>query len=465
MGRALVTSARTRVAYNICKSLARHGVEVVVADARPHAMSFASRHASGTARYTSPFDDEAAFVDDLLHIIERERIDVLVPVLEETYMVARHHARFAPHVGLCLAGYHDMVRLHDKASLRGLAADCGVPMPQTLPLAALLAAPGMADGLAYPQLVKPRQGGGGWAVEEAATPDRLRDIARQRGADGGLAQQKLEGHMVCVAMLYDAGRLVASDTYRVLETYPHPYGQGTLRDSVDCPAAEAGLRALLDALHWTGVCEADFIVVPEGTGGSEGRAEGGAEGGPRGDDGRGKDAGQGLEDHVAQPGQSARADRIVERGQARQEAQTGQSSGAPPHLPRLDGAAYLIDVNPRFWGSLAHSVARGVDFPHYYYKLALGEGDIEVPQAPPGVVTRWLGGDIMRVGAQFLAARDRLGYISGALRQRRRVAAYDDFDPADPLPMLAWSTGQAVRAVRKALGMTTTSEALTGVWE
>lgn len=457
MGRALVTSARTRVAYNICKSLARRGVEVVVADARPHAMSFASRHAAGTARYTSPFEDEAAFVDDLLRIIDRERIDVLVPVLEETYMVARHHARFAPHVGLCLAGYHDMVRLHDKASLRGLAADCGVPMPQTVSLAALLASPGIADGLAYPQLVKPRQGGGGWAVEEAATPARLLDIARQRGADGGLAQQKLAGHMVCVAMLYDAGRLVASDTYRVLETYPHPYGQGTLRDSVACPGAEAGLRALLDALHWTGVCEADFIVVPDGTGG--------AEGGAHGEDGRGKDAGRGLADHVAQPGHSARADQTVEGGQARQEAQTGQSSGASAHLPRLDGAAYLIDVNPRFWGSLAHSVARGVDFPHYYYLLAMGERDVAVPQAPPGVVTRWLGGDIMRVGAQFIAARDRLGYISGALRQRRRVAAYDDFDLADPLPMLAWSAGQAVRAVRKALGMTTTSEALSGVWE
>ena len=426
MGRALVTSARTRVAYNICKSLARRGVEVVVADARPHAMSFASRHAAGTARYTSPFEDEAAFVDDLLRIIDRERIDVLVPVLEETYMVARHHARFAPHVGLCLAGYHDMVRLHDKASLRGLAADCGVPMPQTVSLAALLASPGIADGLAYPQLVKPRQGGGGWAVEEAATPARLLDIARQRGADGGLAQQKLAGHMVCVAMLYDAGRLVASDTYRVLETYPHPYGQGTLRDSVACP---------------------------------------GAEGGAHGEDGRGKDAGRGLADHVAQPGHSARADQTVEGGQARQEAQTGQSSGASAHLPRLDGAAYLIDVNPRFWGSLAHSVARGVDFPHYYYRLAMGERDVAVPQAPPGVVTRWLGGDIMRVGAQFIAARDRLGYISGALRQRRRVAAYDDFDLADPLPMLAWSAGQAVRAVRKALGMTTTSEALSGVWE
>lgn len=409
MGRALVTSARTRVAYTICKSLARRGVEVVVADARPHAMSFYSRYAAGRARYTSPFEDEAAFVNDMLRIIDHERIDVLVPVLEETYMVARHHARFAPHVGLCLAAYHDMVRLHDKALLRGLAADCGVPMPETVPLATLLASPEAADGLVYPQLVKPRQGGGGWAVEEAATSESLRHIARLRGADGGLAQQKLEGHMVCVAMLYDAGTLVASDTYRVLQTYPHPYGQGTLREAVTCPSAEAGLKALLDAMGWTGVCEADFIVMAEG--------------------------------------------------------QAGPAYAAALHAPRLDGAAYLIDVNPRFWGSLAHSTARGVDFPHYYYQLAVGSRAFEVPQALPGVVTRWLGGDIMRVGAQVRAAHDRLAYITGAVRERRRAAAYDDFDWTDPLPMLAWSAGQVIRAARRAAGLATTSEALSGVWE
>lgn len=393
MGRALVTSAGTRVAYNICKSLARRGVEVVAADAHPHAMSFHSRHVAGTARYASPFVDEHGFIDDLLRIIEHERIDVLVPVLEETYMVARHRQRLAPRVGLCLAGYDELVGLHDKDSLRKLAGRLGVPMPETVPLGAVLASPGMADELDYPQVVKPRQGGGGWAVEQVNTPGRLRALAAERAGSGGLAQRKVAGDTVCVAMLYDAGRQVACDTYRVLEAYPWPYGQGTLRESVSCPPAERGLQTLLDALCWTGVCEADFIVDPD------------------------------------------------------------------------TGTALLIDVNPRFWGSLVHSLTRGVDFPYYHYRLARNERDFEVPQGLPGVVTRWLGGDIMRLGAQFLTARDKAAFVAGALRHRRRAVAYDDFDVTDPLPMLAWCCGQAARAVRRACGGPARGEGLRGQWE
>ena len=393
MGRALVTSARTRVAYNICKSLARRGVEVVVADAQPHAMSFHSRHAVGTARYVSPFVDEHRFIDDLVRLVEQERIDVLIPVLEETYMVARHRDRLPARAGLCLAGYRALVELHDKESLRTLANRLGVPMPETVSLAAVLASPGMAGEMAYPQVVKPRQGGGGWAVEEVTTPDRLRALASERAASGGLAQRKLDGDTVCVAMLYDAGKMVASDTYRVIQAYPWPYGQGTLRESFSCPAAEQVLRTLLDAMAWTGVCEADFIVEP------------------------------------------------------------------------VSGRAFLIDVKPRFWGSLAHSLMRGMDFPYYSYKLARNERDFRVPESAPGVVTRWLGGDVMRLGAQFVNARDKAAFLVNALRGHRRVAAYDDFDLSDPLPMLAWCCGQATKAVRRAWGMPTPGEGLCGQWE
>lgn len=395
MGKALVTSARTRVAYNICKSLARRGIEVVVADSRAHAMSFHSRHAATSALYTSPYTDEARFVDDLARIIERERVDVLIPVLEETYMVARNRERLGGLAGLCMAEYRDMVGLHDKGALRELAARCDVPMPDTLPLSDIATTPELADSLTFPVVVKPRQGGGGWAVEEVGTAARLREVAQERAAacSGCLVQRKMEGATVCVAMLYDSGRLLAKDTYLTLETYPWPYGQATLRESVSCPEAEKGLKALLDALGWTGVCEADFIV----------------------------DA--------------------------------------------ASGRAYLIDVNPRFWGSLVQSLACGVDFPYYYYKLAKGERDFEVREGTPGVVTRWLGGDLMRFGARFMAAGSKVGFLSETARSHRRATAFDDFDLSDPLPMLAWCGGHVLKALGPKRDGAAGGDALRGVWE
>lgn len=395
MGRALVTSARTRVAYNICKSLARRGIEVVVADTSPHAMTFHSRHAAGTARYTSPFRDEECFVADIERIIRRERIDVLIPVLEETYMVARHQERLAASAGLLLADYQSILRLHDKQSLRLLAANCGVAMPATLTLDEVARDDTAAHGLPYPVVVKPKQGGGGWAIRDAASPEALQAVVQELRADLSryLVQQRVQGDTVCVAMLYDDGKPVARDAYRTLATYPAPYGQATLRESVRCTQAEDGLKALLDASAWKGVCEADFIV----------------------------------------------------------DAATGQ--------------AFLIDVNPRFWGSLVQSIACGVDFPYLYYKLALGEHDFDPQGARSHAVTRWLGGDALRFATNLRTADGKLAFLRDSFRSRLRSRMFDDFEVRDPLPLLAWCGEHVWRRLRPERGDGNKDDALSGVWE
>lgn len=64
----------------------------------------------------------------------------------------------------------------------------------------------------------------------------------------------------------------------------------------------------------------------------------------------------------------------------------------------------LLEINPRFWGSLQLAIESGVDFPFLLYKLAM-EGDIEpVKDYAVGVKCRWLlPGDLMH----FLKNPDR----------------------------------------------------------
>jgi predicted ATP-grasp superfamily ATP-dependent carboligase len=93
-----------------------------------------------------------------------------------------------------------------------------------------------------------------------------------------------------------------------------------------------------------------------------------------------------------------------------------------------DNTPKLMEINPRFWGSLQLSIFSGVDFPYLLYKLVT-EGDIEpVMDYKRGVKCRWmLPGDIF----WFLSAPNKIGNLREFCRFRTN---YDIISLEDPGP-------------------------------
>jgi predicted ATP-grasp superfamily ATP-dependent carboligase len=96
-----------------------------------------------------------------------------------------------------------------------------------------------------------------------------------------------------------------------------------------------------------------------------------------------------------------------------------------------DGRFVLMEVNPKFWGSLALAVHAGVDFPHLLYRMAV-DGDVgPVRDYRVGVrCRRLLPYDLLAI----LESPGRLGNLRELLRGRD--VPCDELSRDDPAPVI-----------------------------
>jgi predicted ATP-grasp superfamily ATP-dependent carboligase len=91
---------------------------------------------------------------------------------------------------------------------------------------------------------------------------------------------------------------------------------------------------------------------------------------------------------------------------------------------QADGRYKLLEINPKFWGSLELAIAAGVDFPNLTVAMAL-EGDVApVPDANPGVRFQWIFQDLLHAAA-------KPGALPQVLRDMTRRNVVSDIDRSD----------------------------------
>jgi predicted ATP-grasp superfamily ATP-dependent carboligase len=95
-----------------------------------------------------------------------------------------------------------------------------------------------------------------------------------------------------------------------------------------------------------------------------------------------------------------------------------------------DGEAKLLEINPRFWGSLALSVFAGVDFPAMLYRLATTGRCEPTLDYRVSVQARNLTGDI----GHLLARTDTLRALREFFEPASVPRTYDVLAADDPLP-------------------------------
>jgi predicted ATP-grasp superfamily ATP-dependent carboligase len=95
--------------------------------------------------------------------------------------------------------------------------------------------------------------------------------------------------------------------------------------------------------------------------------------------------------------------------------------GAP-----ISGDLRLLEINPKFWGSLDLAIASGVDFPDLLLRMVLGE-EVSQSSYAKGVVFRWVYPDLLHA----LETHGLVPYLARFLDR----ATLDDLDMSDPGPV------------------------------
>jgi predicted ATP-grasp superfamily ATP-dependent carboligase len=109
---------------------------------------------------------------------------------------------------------------------------------------------------------------------------------------------------------------------------------------------------------------------------------------------------------------------------------------------------HLIDLNGRFYGSIALAVGAGSNLPAAWAELAVGRNSIRAGDAAPGIRYQWLEGDLRRALHQRRGglARDLAGCLWYALGSKHSI-----WSSTDPLPAMTYGASLLGRAIEKAL--------------
>jgi len=328
---ALVLDAQECHALAGVRSLGCSGVAVGAASHKLDAMGFRSRFCRQRFAVPSPAEQPETYAAWLLDTLRHQRFDALLFFGEASAnVIALHRDEIQSLTGCPLPPYETFITADRKDLALRLARRIGVPVPFTSELGSLDEGPELARRLAFPVIVKAVYGSGGHEVR----------FVRER-ADFLAALHQLA-----------SSRPNPSQPLPVVQEYLPGRGYGL---TALCRAGEP-----LAVFMHRRLAEHDVM------------------------------RGEALAH--ASPGAESVDEPALREAGLRLLAALRWDGVAMVEFRRsdIDGRFYLMEINPRFAGSLDLAVAAGVDLPRMYVQLAAGL-PVEPPPTPRlGIKYRWL---------------------------------------------------------------------------
>ncbi|UCG02605.1 MAG: ATP-grasp domain-containing protein [Candidatus Heimdallarchaeota archaeon] len=312
-----LTNAEYKNSLAALRALVSNNIKVNVGSFKKRSLCFYSKLPSARVLYPSPRRTPEEFRRFLITYLRKKTVNVLMPVGIDTFtLVSKYKEELEQYTTVPVVDYHTYVQAHDKQRVMEIATKLKIPTPQTYSVTSVRDALSYSTHLSFPWIVKARKGSGTGQVKYAYSKSGLKKVLREFSE---FSREKESSEDIIDYSHPILQEYLPGDIYDVLVLFVH----GKMR------AAVAQKRVLCYPVN----------------GGS------GA-----------------LNITVDYPKLVRYSQRLMTHLRWHGVAMLEFKMDNENH-PRL------LEVNPKFWGTLGLAIAAGVNFPYLLYKVAV-EGDV-----------------------------------------------------------------------------------------
>ncbi len=369
MSDVLITYGWIRSSYAAMRNLKKHNVSVAVADTSKYGMCQFSRLKDSLDIYTSHYENEKKFIDDMNEICDARNIKKIFPSHNETEIIGKYKDRFTKEqVSLVPNSEHCKV-FNNKSEAYGLVKDLGIPVPQRIEYADPNNISNIISELKVKRVViKLLTGNSGKGVFYADSGDEAQKQVKKLIKEFKLEKHRypqieefVAGQGFGCSVLFWKGKLITTFTHKRIREKIKTGGTSTFRESSSHRGIEDAAIKIFKSIGWHGLAMSEFKVCPE------------------------------------------------------------------------TNKFWFIEVNPRMWGSIPLAIDSGVEFPYLLYLCSTEgpEAAIEYHQRSHLKLNwkaKWLLGEFFIVFQEILSLN--LRNIFKILS--KRADSLDDFHKDDP---------------------------------
>lgn len=265
----LITNCWLRSAYVTLRNITAGGHKGFISDSRKVGMSQFSKFKSNFSLYTSHYQNEERFIQEIARICHLRNIDIIIPSHNETEILAKHRKLIGEDLCRLIPKYEDCKLFNNKALSYDYAKSLGVSVPQRYEYDDPRELEGILGGKG-PVVIKLLTGNSSKGVYYSDCSTNTRKIVEDLISRYELPpnrypqiEQKVIGEGWGCSVLYWDGEPIADFTHRRLREKISTGGTSTLREKAENEIIHEAAHRIFSNIGWHGLAMCEFKVCPK----------------------------------------------------------------------------------------------------------------------------------------------------------------------------------------------------------